>query len=248
MSNKKLIIFTIILFLFFVVANMPAKFAYSMVPEMKGLEVSSFKGSLWSGSAASVRYNGVDLGETHWQLSPLALFLLSLSGDIHSINGDNKIHANFTFSMGTFESDLITAQIPASWVPQLTGANYQSEGKVILRIISLKQSEETPLELVGSVAWQQAAIKTPFGGRAALGDLQINISSDKENLLFDLSDTRGPLGIEAKIKFTLPNKIVARGSVNEKLPIELSNFFRFIAKPNNKGKLVFDYNGIIPGI
>jgi general secretion pathway protein N len=247
-SNNKLIITTAILFIFFIIATIPAKLAYSLTPSVKGLEVSLIEGSIWSGSAANVQYNGVDFGSTHWELSPLSLFLLTISGDIHSSNDDSQIDANFSISSGDLESDSIKASFPASWVPLLTGANYHSEGKVLLRVIDFKKSSDAPIVLVGSVAWQQAAIKTPFGSKANLGNLQIDISSENKNVLLDLRDNQGPLGIEAKIKFTPPNKIVARGSVNENLPIELSNFFRFFAKPNNKGKLVFDYNGILPGI
>ncbi len=248
MTNKQLTITAIISFILFVFALIPAKIAYSLAPTIDGLEMSLIEGSLWNGSAENIRYNGVDFGNSHWSISPFSIFLLSLSGDLHSKSNDSQIDANFNLSMNSFESDSIKARFPAQWLPLLTQSKFKTEGNVLVRLLDFKQSQQAPLKIVGTVAWQQATLKTAFGAKATLGDLQINISSEQQHLLFNLHDNQGSLGLDAKIKFTPPNKIIARGSVNENLPIELANFFKFFAKPNQKGKLVFDYNGIIPGL
>ncbi len=248
MSAKKLWITGVILFLIFVVGSTPANIALSIFPKVKGLELSDINGTVWSGTAQNVQYNGVDFGVTQWQLSPWSLLLLSLSGDVHSANEDSNIDANINYSLSGIQSDSIKARFPATWIPKLTGKAVVAEGQVLLRIIDFEQSVDKPIKITGSIAWRDAVIQTPFGSKAILGNLQAALSSNNESVLIDLKDDGAPLNLLANIKFTPPNRIVAKGSVKENIPENIANFFRFFAKSDKKGKLVFDYNGIIPGI
>ncbi len=249
MTSRQLWITCRILFLFFVLASTPAKIVVSFLQTPEELQLNGVDGTVWLGSVQNIHYKGIDLGLGNWVISPWSLLLLSIDSEIHTQNELSKIDAELVFSLSGVSSDSVKARFPAKWIPKLTGAPFKSEGKVLLRLIDFEQSSDAPIKITGSVAWQEASIQTAFSSsRAQLGNLQVDISSKDETLFLDLRDNQGPLGLKANIEFNPPNKIIVKGSVNENLPTDLANFFQFFSKPDNKGKRIINYSGIIPGL
>ncbi len=235
-------------FLVFLIALAPASLLNSFMSNNNAMTLQGLKGTLWTGSARNARYHGIDLGEVNWQVSPLSLLLLRLQTQVNSKGTDSHINLTLTISPGSLSSDSVKARIPASWLPRLLPLPLKTDGDLFLRFVNLKMKSGKLTRLKGSIAWQNAVVHSPFGTRSELGDLQITATTEANEILFNITDNGGPMGIQSKIHFTPPDFIKADGTVNKNLPQNLANFFRYFTQVNENGRLEFHYKGKVSGL
>ncbi len=235
-------------FIFFLIATAPASLVRSFIGQDDAVILQGLKGTIWTGSASNLNYHGIDMGQLNWHISPLSLFLLRLQTQIYTENADSHINLALTLSPGSLSSDSLKAQIPANWLQKISTMPFKTDGDLLLRFVKLEMESGKLTQLKGSIAWQNAIVNSPFGAPSELGNLQITASTEAEDILLNITDTSGPLGIKSTIRFTPPDTIKADGTVNKNLPQNLANFFQYFAKPDKNGRLEFHYQGKVPGL
>ena len=90
--------FVLLLYLFFLIYTLPASVALSFIKLPPKIKISSFSGTVWSGSATQLQYSGVDLGDIKWKLHPLNLIIAEISADISIVNDEQYFRSEVSLS------------------------------------------------------------------------------------------------------------------------------------------------------
>lgn len=208
-NHKKLWIpLGIVLFLLFVISNIPAIWGAYMLTRGTGVALSGVTGSIWNGRAslASVRTaeQEYSLGQLSWSLRPLSLLTLSpcaqvttrlplqqFEGEICSgLGGAMKVHkADVSLPVA-----LVQGKIP---VPL--------QGQLSVHIDELSLRENTLLKLKGNLTWNGARVNTgtnwlDIGSFAA--EMNDNGNNGVSTKLFQLT---GPVEVALQIEMTAPS-------------------------------------------
>lgn len=248
MKNSKYLWQGFSFFLLFVIATTPAQVLQSTFNKVKGLNVEGLSGSLWNGRASQVVYNDINLGKADWDLSVWSLILMQLSLDMTLKGEQSNLSSHLTLKSSSIEAEDLKAMLPATWISKFTQVPFQANGKLFIRMKQAKFSKsETPF-LYGALSWQEATLKTPFGKQALLGTINVGLTTEKEWVVSDVKSSKGSMDLQATVRVNYPKKIDAKGSVSDQLSSELHGFFSLFTKPNNEGRLVFDYQGAIPAL
>lgn len=211
----------IVLFLVFVLSNIPAVWGAFVLTRGTGLAMSGVTGSVWNGKAslASLQLSGQEhsLGQLTWKLNPLSLVsrcayvttklpLQQFEGDVcASSNGEIEIHdADISIP-----SSLLQAKIP---VP--------IQGQLSSHIDEMELRGNVLLKLKGNFTWNNARVNTgnnwlDIGSFAA--ELADNGSNGVSAKFFQLS---GPVDVNLQIELAAP----AGGRVSGELAAPQSFF------------------------
>lgn len=198
----------IILFLVFVISNIPAIWGAYLLTRDTGVAVSGVTGTLWNGRAslASVRTNNQEysLGQLSWSLSPLSLLTLSpcvqvttnlpmqqFTGEICSSSGGAVNIRNADISLPVA---LLQEKIP---VP--------IQGQLSSHIDELELRGDVLLKLKGNFTWNSARVNTgtrwlDLGSYAA--ELSDNGNNGVSAKFFQLS---GPVDVTLQIELAAPS-------------------------------------------
>lgn len=90
-KNIKYILIIGLLYLLFLITNLPASVVLSAVNLPGNLTLSLISGTVWSGKAQQLRYAGISFGAVSWNLHPLNLMLGELSADISIVKNEQYI-------------------------------------------------------------------------------------------------------------------------------------------------------------
>lgn len=161
-GNKRWIALGILLWLLFVISQVPASWgAWLMTRGGDQLALTGVTGSLWTGRAslASIKVNQKDyaLGELHWSLKPLSLLLLKPCAiiktrqDSQEIEGDVCVGIGGSFAL--YDTDI---NAPATLFQGILPLPF--EGQFSARVEELQTSNQQLQELKGSISWTGARI------------------------------------------------------------------------------------------
>lgn len=205
-AKKKLwISLGVVLFLVFVLSNIPAIWGAWVLTRGTGLAMSGVTGSVWNGKAslASLQMNGQEhsLGQLSWKLNPLSLITRcaqvatklpaqEFTGEVCAgANGEVEVH-NADISV---PSSILQSKIP---VP--------IQGQFSSHIDSLQLRGNVLGKLKGNFTWSGARVNTgtnwlDIGSYAA--ELVDNGNNGVSAKLFQLS---GPLDVNLQIELAAP--------------------------------------------
>jgi len=216
-NHKKLwISLGIILFLVFVISNVPAIWGAYMLTRGTGIALSGVTGTVWNGRAslASVRTTSQEysLGQLSWNLRPLSLLTLSpcaqvttelpmqqFAGEICSGSGGAMRVRNADVSLPVA---LLQGKIP---VP--------IQGQFSSHIDELELRSDVLLKLKGNLTWNGARVNTgtnwlDIGSFAA--ELNDNGNNGVSAKFFQLS---GPVDVNLQIELTAPSGGSVKGEL-----------------------------------
>jgi hypothetical protein len=192
-----------LLFLLVLAAKAPARLVGYLLPEDK-VYLSGYSGTLWDGvaSTAAVATNQgwVQLGRLQWSLSQLYLLLFSLSAQLESEWGQQRLRAHITlYPSGdirvlnldtSFSAALLTRWLPA-----------KLRGDINVTMDQLKLSDGDAQSGAGRVVWQRAAWRGTLGSQP-LGDyvLQFEVV-EPQRARGNINTLAGPIEIEGNVNF-----------------------------------------------
>ncbi|PIP81205.1 MAG: hypothetical protein COW84_01105 [Gammaproteobacteria bacterium CG22_combo_CG10-13_8_21_14_all_40_8] len=248
MNYAKYLWHGIAFFIIFVIATAPAQVLQSSFNKVKGLNVEGLSGSLWHGHASQVIYNDISLGQADWDLSGWSLILMRLSLDVSLKSEQSNLSSHLILQSSSVEAENLKARFPAPWVSKLTKVPFQAQGQLFVRMKQAKISNSGAPFLYGALSWQDATLKTPFGKQAQLGTINVGLTTEEEWIVSDIRSSKGSMDLRATVRVNYPKEMAAKGSVSDQLSTELHGFFSLFTKPDNEGRLVFDYKGGIPAL
>jgi len=250
------IVFATMSYVFFLILNLPASVAFSFIknsPQLsRQLQFSSVNGTIWSGSATSVRVSGINIGQLNWNLKLLSLFLGELSAHIKfqnkgvsnkSILGSGTLSISLLGDMGidNFSASFSTSSI----APLMYGMPAQFGGDINMHIDSLSLIKGHRLNVKGRMVISKASLVSPQ--RIDYGNLLIQASPKLEGTQLVLSDQGGPLILDGSINikgngfYALNFGLGARNSASQ----DLRTGLRFLGQRDGTGKYHYITKGKI---
>jgi hypothetical protein len=185
-----------------VVAALPASLISHFLPP--SVHAEDFSGSLWHGSAGVIRVNARDAGALEWRVHPAALLRLRLGADLRWVKVGFVITGAVTVDRGGFSAQGISGGGPIEDLREFgVAAGWRGHADVNFSLINGNFSRVSAA--VGEIAVSNLASAQLADG-ADLGGYDLRfpegaVSADG-SIISDLTDTGGPLDIQARIRFS----------------------------------------------
>jgi general secretion pathway protein N len=236
--NKKIIISGILLWLFFLVATLPARLVLHWLPANLPITASGVDGTLWRGQAAVITVNRQTVTNVEWGLNPLWLFTGKIGGSI-SID-DPGISAEGGWRLGfdqtVYLSDMtvtVEAQRLSGYLPV---KGIALEGKVRADIESLAYHPKSgPFDVEARLYWLKSAAAIA-GPVIKLGNFTLKAQSSEDGAVrLTLQKAQNLLDAQGDILIRWNKDITLNLSVTEQVPEQLQSTIAFL-KPDNKGR------------
>lgn len=130
-NNTKIAISVIVLYLFFLIINIPATILLSNLNLPKNVIINSASGTVWSGNIAQLQVSSINVGKVSWNLKPLNLLVGELSADIAIINDEQFVNSKVNVSSsGKIELEETRFSVDLSTFAPLTyGMPFAYSGK-----------------------------------------------------------------------------------------------------------------------
>jgi len=186
-------------YLLVLVTTFPAARVSGMLQDQVAeLSLNRVSGSAFSGQAAQVVYQGLDLGPVHWQFRPLALLLGRLEYRIELTHPDNhgQLYAGKTLTGRTVIHDLDIELLPDRLINHYSPTRVDTSGTLRLAFETLNPGDDYSGEVNGRLVWQDAVILDPIS--LVLGQLELELVTDDGELVGRFVDG-GELGASGEM-------------------------------------------------
>jgi len=186
-------------YLLVLVSTFPAARVSGMLQDQVAeLSLNGVSGSAFSGQAAQVVYQGLDLGPLHWQFRPLALLLGRLEYRIELTHPDNhgQLHAGKTLTGRTVIHDLDIELLPDRLINHYSPTRVDTSGTLRLVFETFNPGDDYSGEVNGRLVWQDAVILDPMN--LVLGQLELEVVTDDGELVGRFVDG-GDLGASGEM-------------------------------------------------
>jgi len=170
-------------YLLVLVGNFPAERVRTVLESrVPDLSLHAVTGSVYSGQARQLVYQGLDLGTLHWQFRPLALLLGRAEFRVELSHADNhgQGHIGVTALGRTYGRDLELMLLPDRVINHYSPVAVSTSGELHLELETLDFGADLPRDLVGKIVWQDAAILEPVD--MVLGDVEVALQGNGDEL------------------------------------------------------------------
>jgi len=176
-------------YLLVMVVTFPAaRLAPLLERQVAGLSLHAVAGSVFSGQAAQLVYQGLDYGPLTWQLRPAGLLLGRLGYHLEMTAPENPGHMNIAITpWGTlYGGDLQFTLSPDRLVNRYSPLPVKTSGAMQLQIESFKLAGGLPEDITGLLSWDDAVVLTPV--EIILGDVSMTLNSQVDHLAGSIVD------------------------------------------------------------
>lgn len=167
------LLLAIVLSLAALLAWCPARWAWSaLAPRWPQLQLSDVHGTVWSGGAGDVVYDGQALGQLHWRIGRAALIgrlhgAWTLSAQPWSLRGQWARRTEDTWAFTRIHGWIDASLLPASALRGL-----HAGGRVQIDVPALRLQRGWPVHVRAVVRWVPATLDAG-GGPVSLGEQQM---------------------------------------------------------------------------
>jgi general secretion pathway protein N len=239
----------VILYLLFLVINLPANVVWSLAPQQlkRDISVSSLQGSAWSARADSVIINGLELGKTNWTLNPLLLFVGKLGGHITVRNAMGQAQSGFTTqSAQLIELSNLTGEFNAAILDPAIRP-FTSAGTIKGELNTLQLQRKTFLSANGTLQWNNASITGVQ--EVALGNIRLNATPESKGTRLQVSNEGGLIAITGDIRvagngrYTL-NLLLSNRDKSRK---DIEGMLAVLGRADAQGRVRLNQQGMLQG-
>lgn len=188
------------------IVTFPAtRISASLEDRVADLAMNGVSGSLFSGQARQVVYQGLDLGTIHWQFRPWLLLLgrLEYKVELDSPANSGHLYAGKTLTGRTYLDDVDIEVLPDRLVNHYSLVTFSSSGTMQLLFETLSPGEDYSGEVAGRVIWRDAVILEPVS--LVLGQLEMDVSTRDGQLVGQFEDS-GDLGVSGEVALSPVNE------------------------------------------
>jgi len=235
-------------YLIILIATLPVRPVYSLLAaRLAPLSLQGLQGKVWVGRATAVRYSGLNVGSVSWSYKPLDLLGGGFGFDFVNQAEQTRTSGTAGISLlGTAYLDNVNGFAPASNLYKMLGSYPLTlSGEMSYAINQLRLSNNQIEHIEGSMTWRNAAIQSPF--KAKLGMLELQLSSEQDNILINISSKGGQLGIAGTVTVQTDKRIQTnlRITPQKNADPNLLNVLRSFGKSDRNGIITIKYNGYI---
>jgi len=222
-------------YIFFLLVTAPAAKLLPLVqPRLGGVQLAGVDGSLWSGSAALVTANPVQLQDLAWRFRPLVLLLGRAEVALQASWQGRPAAALAGKALfgSTYLAD-VSATVPAPDVLRwLKVKQVRVEGSLALALARLEWASGSDLPAVtGAASWTPARVSAPV--ELVLGTAQLDTVADQGVTRGKLKTSGGTLLVDADVElkpdgvYRLDAQIQQKGDVPDAVAQFLSTFAEY---------------------
>jgi general secretion pathway protein N len=170
-------------YLLVLVVTFPAaRLAPLLERQVAGLSLHAITGSVFSGQAGQLVYQGIDFGELTWQFRPAALLLGRMAYHLELPGSANPGHADIAFTPWghVYGQDIELLLSPDLLVKHYSPVPVKTSGELHLQIDTFRMASDFPEDLAGTISWEDGVILEPV--EIILGDVSMVLSGQGEAL------------------------------------------------------------------
>ncbi len=169
--------------------------------QVDGLSIQAVTGSLFSGQAGRLDYQGNELGPVGWRFSPAGLLRGRLEYRLDLQHPDHRGHASIGIAPnGAIVGRDVDLQLqPDSLLSAFSPIAVSSSGQLTLQLDSIVLRDRQTQDVSGLLDWQAAALLAPL--QLPLGDIRCAIENNGEDLVARIIHG-GTLGASGDITLT----------------------------------------------
>jgi len=157
--------------------------------QVAGLSLHGVAGTVFSGQAAQLVYQGLDFGRLSWQLRPAQLLLGRVEFHIELTDPANPGHANIAITPrgNVYGRDVELMLSPDRLVNHYSPMPVRTSGAIQLQIDTFTVAGGFPQDVSGLLSWEDAVVLEPI--ELILGDVGMTLHSQEDLLAGSI--TRG---------------------------------------------------------
>ena len=186
-------------YLLILVTTFPAARVSGMLLDQDAdLSLNRVSGSVFSGQAAQLVYQGLDLGEVRWQFRPFALLLgrIEYRVELMSPANQGELSIGKTLTGRTHVHDVDIELLPGRLVNHYSPTPVDTSGTVRLVFETFNPGADYSGEVNGRLEWQDAVILEPTN--LVLGQLALDVVTDEGELVGRITNG-GDLGASGEL-------------------------------------------------
>ena len=232
-------------YLVFLGANFPAQYLADHVSKkLPELQLNGVSGSIFSGSAAEVRYQGTSFGTLDWHFDWLAPFTLSLGYRIDLHAQDRDLHGRVDFGFNRVTLHGFEGRMPLSalsgWLPLPPNS---LEGFVTphLKQLSIKAGRLVSAE--GELDLDEVSLRWPTS--AMLGSFKAELTPVTDGTQAEVADAGSPLKLQAALSLSREGAYHLSGTLAVRDPGDQAtrSLLAGLGRPDSTGQYPFDFKG-----
>lgn len=244
-----LVVYGVFIYLFFLVTTLPAKVAWSLLPEdiQRSVNISNLQGSAWSSRAENISVSGLALGQAEWSINPFYLFIGDLAGHINLRQALGQLESDFSITADqVIELSSLNAELSAAaFDPHIRP--FMLEGIMSGQLESVQFQENVVLEATGTLHWRDASITGVQD--VSLGDLTFNANPEAKGTRLQVTNEGGLIAVSGDIRlagngrYNLNLLLSSRDSGNK----DLKSILAVLGRADAQGRVRFTQTGKLPG-
>ena len=237
----------VVAYVFFLIATLPASHAYGFFKDRVGsLHLYGIEGTLWSGHAAQADFRQRDLGQLRWELLARKLLLGRLELVLQSKNDTNQINLTISRALtGRVRIRQLDAAVPLAELPGLASFGpVKTQGLLNMDLRDVTVDDGIVTGGSGRMIWRGAGFAAPQP--VALGDFEMNFSSDASGVKGVLRDTGGPLQAQGTLLLKPDAGYQFTGALAARDP-QLAEGLKFLGTPGPNGAVNVTWSGVYTG-
>lgn len=240
MKTRTLILVGIGSFLAFLIASAPVAAIYPrLAPADSPLQLSGLSGSIFSGSASAVSYQGRNIARPlNWRFSPLALIAARLGFDVDGSVDGLLFDGTVARTLG---GNILVSSLAASGslkgLLALSGdAQLPLDGDVGIKLDRLTLVQQFPKQASGDISI--AGLRWSLGRNPlVLGDFALAVSTDAGVIVAKIAPTAGSLDVGGEVRVNADRSYEVDLKVKARPDAEpaVQNLVRTLGQPDTEG-------------
>jgi len=248
--NRRLALVGVLALAGFALATLPASLAGRLF-QRAGLTVTSYSGTIWSGVAGGVAWQGASLGEIRWRFRPLALLRARASADISMSRIDGSVSTEAAAALdGSLELSNVHLDLPIEFFAEIpTGMARGWHGRVSGAFTQLRLVSGWPVAAAGTL--HLANVVMPQLGPDRIGSFEVVIpdpratSQESNDIRARVTDTSGTIAVDAALTLSAGRSFLLEGTVaaRDGAPPGLVRSLEYLGPADAAGRRQFGVSG-----
>lgn len=208
------------------------------------VRLSDVGGTVWSGRAAALQYQGQRLSRLNWQFRPLALFTgrLEFAVDFNGEGRSGRANIGVRYDGGVVVS-AIDARLPLAELAPLLDIPVTLSGVAEIKLDELLYAANAVQRAEGEIQWRQIAVTEPVAQK--MGDFSSRFTTEADGIKAQFRDLGGPMQLEGTLRLNLDGNyhFNARAVVRDPQQTLLRQALQAAGRMEGDGRITLDYSG-----
>ena len=238
---KKYILIGCLVFLFAILATIPASIAAKLLPN--NISASRYQGNLWNGSASAFTVDQLNLGSVQWEVKPICFLMFKLCADIKQ----NNPELSSTFSLklrNTTDLENLNASGDARILNSLVNKyGITLAGDFQADLAQLSFAENRIQNIDGDMQFSSLSVNGVL--RVLLGDLSSEFEPQDEHTLITISNDQGHVDLSGIVQLfhDMSFELDMNIRQNQQSSEAVVNGMQFIGAQQADGSVRLQHNG-----